>query len=144
MGEKMTTETGPSYFPSMPPTFGWRRVIDLADEFKVNSTDMVAICNRLGLIVADASEWLDADSVDLIRSAIATRGAKGVLAGTEPETKARKEPKPPKPEKVRAPKPEKPVKVREVKLPKPPKPPKPVKVREVKPPKPPKPVKVRE
>ena len=118
----MATDTGSSYFPSMPPTFGWRRVVDLADEFKVSSADMVAIANRLGLIVADASEWLDADSVDLIRSAIAARGAKAVLAGTEAEPKARKEPKPPKPPKVRAPKPEKPVKVREVKLPKPPKP----------------------
>ena len=101
----MTTDTGSSDFLSMLPTFGWRRVVDLADEFKVSPADMVVISNRLGLVVADASEWLDEDSVDLIRSAIASRSAKGVPSGFEADAKARKKPKPVK---VRAPKPPKP------------------------------------
>ena len=157
----MTTDANSSYFPSMPPTFGWRRVVELADEFKVSTADMLAICDRLGVVAEDASEWLAPETVDLIRDVVAVGGPAALLKPSVPSAppkpekvhaekvraeKVPKPPKPPKPEKVRAeklPKPPKPEKLRVEKLPKPPKPPKPEKVRAEKLPKPPKPEKVR-
>lgn len=64
----------------MPPTFGWRRVVELADEFKVSTADMLAICDRLGVIVEDASEWLDLDTVELTRNIVGLNGPKAVLS----------------------------------------------------------------
>jgi hypothetical protein len=102
----MTTDAIPSYFPSMPPTFGWRRVVELAEEFKMSSTDMMATCERLGVVVADASEWLDPESVDLIRESVAANTRAAVLTLNKP--KALKTPRPPKAEKApRLPKPPK-------------------------------------
>ena len=88
----MTTDATPSYFPSMPPTFGWRRVIELAEEFKMSSADMLATCERLGVVVADASEWLDPESVDLIRESVGANARAAVLTISRP----RSEPKPAK------------------------------------------------
>jgi hypothetical protein len=96
----VTADATPSYFPSMPPTFGWRRVVELADEFKVSTADMLAICDRLGVVVEDASEWLAPDTVDLIRDVVAVAGPSAVL-------KPPAEPKPPRVKAEKLPKPEK-------------------------------------
>jgi hypothetical protein len=105
----VTAGANPSYCPSMPPTFGWCRVVELADEFKVSSADILAICDRLGVVVEDASEWLAPDTVDLIRDIVGINGPKAVLSDKPAQTsKAPKAPKPPKAEK--APKAEKPPK----------------------------------
>src|SRR5437762_504347 len=77
----MSTDANPSYFPSMPPTFGWRRVVELADEFKVSAADMLKICDRLGVSVEDASEWLDAETVDHMRDVIKVNGPAALLKG---------------------------------------------------------------
>src|SRR6476646_429501 len=110
----MTTDATPSYFPSMPPTFGWRRVIELAEEFKMSSADMLATCERLGVVVTDTSKWLDPEAVDLIRESMGANARAAVLTISRPRSEP---PRPPKPEK--APKPPN--------AEKPPKPPKAVK-----------------
>lgn len=75
----------------MPPTFGRRRVIELADEFEVSTAEMLAICDRLGVVVEDALEWLAPETVDLIRNVVAVAGPAAVL-------KPPAAPKPPLPE----------------------------------------------
>ena len=114
----MTADVNPSYLPSMPPTFGWRRVVELADEFKVSTAEMLAICDRLGLVVENASEWLAPETVDLIRDVVGVAGPAAVL---EPSAA----PKPAKPQNLRAekpPTPPKPVKARAVRAETPPTP----------------------
>ena len=133
----MTTDASQNYFPSLPPTFGWRRVVELADEFKLTTADMLTICDRLGVTATDASQWLDAATVDRIRDVVGLKGPGALLKEPKP-------PKPPKVEKLKEPKPPKLVKVEEPKPAKEPKPPKAVKVKEPKPAKPPKLVKVKE
>jgi hypothetical protein len=32
----MTTDARTAVFPSMPPTFGWRRVVELAEAFRMH------------------------------------------------------------------------------------------------------------
>lgn len=78
----MTVDATPSYLPSIPPTLGWRRVVGLADEFKVSTADMLAICDRLGMAVEDASEWLAPDVVELIRDVVGLNGPMAVLSNT--------------------------------------------------------------
>jgi hypothetical protein len=99
----VTADATSSYFASIPPTFGWRRVVELADEFEVATAEMLAICDRLGVVVEDASEWLAPETVDLIRDVLAVAGPAAVL---KPATAQ----KPAKPEKLRAVKPPKPEK----------------------------------
>ena len=79
----------------MPPTFGWRRVVELADEFKVSSADTLAICDRLGVVVEDASEWLAPETVDLIRNVVGLNGPKALLS--DKSAAAPTAPKPVKP-----------------------------------------------
>src|SRR5689334_264529 len=121
----MTADPSPSSFPSLPPTFGWRRVVELADEFGVSSADMLAICDRLGVEAADASQWLDAATVDRIRDVVSVKGPGALL---KPETPAKPEKakveKPPKLASVKPSKPVKPPRAKAPGLPKPPKPPK--------------------
>ena len=82
----MTADASQRYFPSLPPTFGWRRVVELADEFKLTTADMLTICDRLGVAATDASQWLDAATVDRISDVVGLKGPGALL----------KEPKPPK------------------------------------------------
>jgi len=95
----MITGATPSYLPSVPPTCGWRRVVELADEYKVSTADMLAICDRLGVTVEDASEWIDTDAVGRIRDIIAVGGPAAVLrtdrdrtVGSPPRRSHRKAP----------------------------------------------------
>ena len=81
----------------MPPTFGSCRVVELADEFKVSTADMLAICDRLGVVVEDASEWLAPETVVLIRNVVADGGRAAVVKPPAPA-------KPTKLQKVREPK----------------------------------------
>ena len=97
----VTVDATPSYLPSIPPTLGWRRVVELADEFKVSTADMLAICDRLGVAVEDASEWLAPEAVDLIRDVVGLNGPKAVLSNkTEAEMKTARPAKPENPAKL--------------------------------------------
>ena len=117
----MSSDATPSYFPSVPPTFGWRRVVELADEFKVTNADMLKICDRLGVTVADASEWLDAETVDRMRDVIKLQGPGALLKPPvvvgppkEKQPKLKREKPAPEPKPAPAPKVklEKPVKLK--------------------------------
>ena len=88
----MIADPSPSLYPSLPPACGSCRVVELADEFKVSSAEMLAICDRVGVDASDASQWLDAATVDRIRDVV---GVKGPGALLKPE-------KPAKPEKPTA------------------------------------------
>ena len=94
----MTAGANPSYLLSTPPTFGSRRVVDLADDFKVSTADMLAICDRLGVVVEDASEWLAPETVDLIRDVVGLNGPTAVLSD-----KTAADPKAPQPAKAEKP-----------------------------------------
>jgi hypothetical protein len=84
----MTTDASQSYFPSLPPTFGWRRVVELADEFKLSTADMLTICDRLGVTAIDASQWLDAATVDRIRDVVGLKGPGALLKEPKPSKAA--------------------------------------------------------
>jgi hypothetical protein len=54
-------------------------VVDLANEFAVTSTQMLAICDRLGVEATDASSWIDASTVRRMRSVIGLAGPDAVV-----------------------------------------------------------------
>ena len=56
------------------------RAVELAEKFKVSTADMLAICDRLGVVVEHASEWLAPETVDLIRDVVGLNGPKAVLS----------------------------------------------------------------
>jgi len=85
----MIADPSPSLYPSLPPACGSCRVVELADEFKVSSAEMLAICDRVGVDASDASQWLDAATVDRIRDVVGLKGP-GVLLKPEKSAKAEK------------------------------------------------------